>query len=511
MDRKLSATTHGVLWLAALLPLLGWWATGLFDLDEGFYAAVVSEMLRRGDWITPHYNGVPWFEKPILLYWLAAPTVAVFGQEWGPRLPGVLCSVALFVVVFFQVRKRMGESAAAWAVALLSGSLLVVGAGRMMLTDPPYVLALTTAFFAFYGSLTDDVRWRVPAGALLGLAVLGKGPVSGVLFVLIFGILYALRPELRKGYRGMWLPGIAAFLAMVCCWYVPAYLANGDVFVQKFLIEQNIGRLTGGDEAHTYRGVMNWFFYVVILIAGCFPWILKFPWVRGIQPGGKGDAFVTLCWIWFWVVFTLFTISAAKLPHYILPALPPLAILVGAKVAEWKARSPGRFGPLEGFAGSVIGRVVLCVLANVAMWDYYHGADLALAGQRLVVPGAHAEVHRLARHLRPRQGEVAVFQMPRRQKSRGTGTPNLQETSHPSIVFYLGRPVRLSETVDDLVRQPVARWVLTRKGRMTPEVSQQLAVSGLRLEAVPVTPSVQYYELYELIPTPKPQPMPKSP
>jgi 4-amino-4-deoxy-L-arabinose transferase-like glycosyltransferase len=71
----------------ACLPLFGWWMTGLFDVDEGFYGAVVAEMNRRHEWITPFFNGQPWFEKPILVYWLAKPCMMLFGPNFGPRLP----------------------------------------------------------------------------------------------------------------------------------------------------------------------------------------------------------------------------------------------------------------------------------------------------------------------------------------------------------------------------------------------------------------------------------------
>ena len=75
--------------------------TGLFDVDEGFYGAVAAEMNRRHEWITPFFNGHPWFEKPILLYWLAKPCMMLLGPDFGPRLPSVLCTVALFVVCGF--------------------------------------------------------------------------------------------------------------------------------------------------------------------------------------------------------------------------------------------------------------------------------------------------------------------------------------------------------------------------------------------------------------------------
>lgn len=124
-------------WVAAALPLLGWWAYGLLDLDEGFYGAITAEMNRRGEWITPYYNGTPWFEKPILIYWLAKPCIALFGEMIGPRLPSVLCAVGAYAVIAWFGRKRLGDSAAQISVLALGSSLLMVGVSRMMLTDPP--------------------------------------------------------------------------------------------------------------------------------------------------------------------------------------------------------------------------------------------------------------------------------------------------------------------------------------------------------------------------------------
>src|SRR5580693_6722422 len=93
-------------WLA-ILPLLGWWLYGLFDLDEGFYAAVVAEMNRRGEWITPYFNGHPWFEKPVLLYWVAKPCLALFGGEFGIRLPSILASLATYAIIAWFGKRRL--------------------------------------------------------------------------------------------------------------------------------------------------------------------------------------------------------------------------------------------------------------------------------------------------------------------------------------------------------------------------------------------------------------------
>ena len=120
-------------WAIAVLPLLGWWLYGLFDLDEGFYGSVVSEMNRRGEWITPYYNGHPWFEKPILLYWVAKPFMMAFGDVVGPRLPSVLATIGTYGLVAWFVRRRWNDETARWCLRcrLL---LLIVGLGRMMMT-----------------------------------------------------------------------------------------------------------------------------------------------------------------------------------------------------------------------------------------------------------------------------------------------------------------------------------------------------------------------------------------
>ena len=162
--------------------------TGLFDIDEGFYGAVVAEMNRRGEWITPYFNGKPWFEKPILLYWLAKPCMLLLGPYFGPRLPSVLCTIALFVVSGYFVKKRYGAAAQSFTIICLGTSVLVLGLGRQMMTDAALNLAMTAGFLSFYESLVGDRRWRILTAFCLGVGVLAKGPVALILFILVAGI-----------------------------------------------------------------------------------------------------------------------------------------------------------------------------------------------------------------------------------------------------------------------------------------------------------------------------------
>lgn len=426
--------------LIAALPLLGWWLYGLFDLDEGFYAAVVAEMNRRHDWVTPWYNGQPWFEKPILLYWLAKPMVLLFGESIGPRLPSVLSSVALYALCGSFAARRWGNRAGIWAILILGSSLLVVALGRMMMTDPLLSLSLTAALLWFYESLVDPDRrrfFRTLSAAALGFSMLAKGPVGPILFVVILAVTFGLEPELRPAYRGGWLVGFLVFGLVVASWYLPCWLANRDAFVQKFLIEQNVGRFTGGDQAHSLPFLKGLPIYPITLLVGMAPWSFLLPKAWPRKP--DADPAARFLVVWFCVIFAFFLISSAKLPHYVLTCVPPLALMVA------RARREREEGLLP-----AITLAVVAVLANVGFYAYYQQG--------------HAEVHALARYVREHGGgAVAVYQMPRREQDRGTGTFHLRETSHPSLLFYLNDTVIDAEEPSQLTG---ARWVITRAGRI---------------------------------------------
>jgi 4-amino-4-deoxy-L-arabinose transferase-like glycosyltransferase len=477
-------------WLLVLalsaIPFLGWWSYGLFDLDEGFYAAVTAEMNRRGEWIIPYYNGEPWFEKPILLYWVAKPFVALFGPWAGPRLPAVLASLATLAIASAYASRRLSPGSGGLVALILASSLLFVGAGRMMLTDGLLVLCITVAFLAFWESLVGDRRWRSLAAACLGLSVLAKGPVGVALFLPLVGYAWWRERDLRTRFRGGWFSGVAIALAVVACWYVPAYLRAGDLFVQQFLIEQNIGRFAGGDEAHRVPMPAGLVFYVPILLAGMIPWsmliVRAWPGRRDAGLPSEEAALRRFLAAWGLVVFLFFTISGSKLVHYVLPAVIPFAMLIG----DWLNRAwgdgewlrPRRFVP--------IGLWVLIVagLAHGGMY-YYYGTF-------------HREIHRLTLWVGEQGGDVAVFQMPRRAADPGTGRPVIQETSHPSIPFYLDSTVVAAETMDQLLEHPGPLWILTRSGRIDDEEMLAAAAAGRALVAAEPPFPERHYAVYRL-------------
>lgn len=407
------------IWFACVLPLLGFWAYGLFDLDEGFYGAVVRDMINRHDWITPTLNGVPWFEKPILAYWLAIPSVQMFGDAVGPRLPSVLCTIATYTVLFNFARKHFPLPVARLAVLVYATNLLVVGIGRMMMTDAPLVLCLTVAMttLATWG-LSEERRagvwqWCV-IGLSVGLGVLAKGPVALILFggVFIFSSLFV--PSFKGVWKSAWPLGLVVCLAVLATWYVPCYRANGQEFVQKFLIEQNIGRFAGGDKAHSVPVWAHPVYFPIILIVAFFPWICFSGWTLVRRSGPSTvDSSGKFLWIWALVPLLFFTISGTKLPHYILPAVAPLAMLVAMTLAKVKESWPWEHVGLGWSA------FVLVVAQGVSQIGY---------NSRM------KEVRDAADFLNFQLLPVYIYKM------GGSGDTSisltLRETSHPSFLFY---------------------------------------------------------------------------
>ncbi|MEZ5162844.1 MAG: glycosyltransferase family 39 protein [Fimbriimonadaceae bacterium] len=439
-------------WLIALIgviPYFGFWLYGLTDLDEGFYGAVVTDMLRRGDWITPTYNGVPWFEKPILSYWLSMPFVSVMHNEFGARLPSFLCTLATGFVLFRFLSKWTQIQAGQLAVLVFSGNILVVAIGRMMMTDAALMLSLTLAITTFFESLHGEKKWRLVSAAMVGVGVLAKGPVAGLLFLGVIGLTYWQLRYLRPKFRGLWLPGLAICLVVIATWYVPAYLANGQFFIDKFLIEQNVGRFTGGDKAHSISEVLKnyaWivrllvnvlFFPLVVLIAAA-PWFLSLRKAKSaitehLVKTPEHDLKVYLQ-IWFLVIIGFFTLSGTKLPHYILPAMVPLSALIGWSLTE---QIKGVF-LLQRKHLILAGAwsVFMLILANyVFLTDYYR---------------KYQPVQTAAKHAREEGREFAVYQPHLTNKKDQNGSLEMLPTSNPSLLFYYRKPLTFINAEEEL-------------------------------------------------------------
>ncbi len=447
MTQNLSQATKRIALLSVVIPLLGFWLYGLTDLDEGFYGAVVTDMLRRGDWVTPTLNGVPWFEKPILSYWVAAPLLALWHSEFMARLPSALAMLATSLAVYRQTRRWLGDDAALLSSVVFATSLVAVYIGRAMMTDGVFVLCLSSGLFLLFDSFVSKESSRLWTALLIGLAVLAKGPVSLLLLGAIAITSFVFMKSDRPRFKRHWLTGALIVLAVATTWYLPCYLQNGELFVQKFLVEQNVGRFLGKDVAHAVDAWSIPVYYPLVL-ALSFAWWLapafRAKWVsRRATDETEAGRFRKFLWVWATVVLVFFSLSGSKLPHYILPAVVPFAILLADAVIH---RHP-------------CGHTTRFWIGTGAVW-----ACLASVTANIVTALDHqsrfADVQSLAKAANAIDAPLyAGFE---RKKVDYSVKLSLNDTSHPSIGFYYERQYRSTFTSEDVTAQTDGFALLTR-------------------------------------------------
>jgi 4-amino-4-deoxy-L-arabinose transferase-like glycosyltransferase len=393
--------------LAVTLPLL-FTALDLdfLDPDEGLYGDVAAWMIRSGDWILPHFNQLPYLEKPPLYYWMSALTLLVDGRaEWPLRLGSALSALGSVLLVWRIGRRLYGPAAGVLAGIVLAttvGGALYV---RKASTDPLFVFCLT---LALYGFLRDAERRDAGRSrfllfyAAVALGLLTKGLI-GVAFPVIVvgaGLLWVRRLGLRDLNLGR---GLAVVAAIALPWHLAVAWRTPELF-WFYLVDNQVLRFLNA------RGVIEDDIPVSTLGFFLLSFVWFFPWspfvlARSASAATRHAAWRPLVLIWALVVVLFFAASRSKLEYYALPAFPALAILVGAAWAS--ARDVGRWLAVTLVGGVIVGIAAITIgtrltpseaLAGLAALNVYyrilqdHGVPFPFAspqpfGQLLVALG----------------------------------------------------------------------------------------------------------------------------
>ena len=324
--REMPRRIPRLVWLALPLAYLLYFyhldGAGLLGPDEPRYAAVGREMARSGDPVTPRLWGEPWFEKPALLYWTTATGFrAGLGPELAPRLPVALAAVLFLVLYAWVLGREFGYRAAGIASLILGTCWGWVGYSQIAVTDMLLTVTFAAAMLlALPWIAKRDPRPLPATAAFLGLSVLAKGLVP-----LILAVPLISRGRIRDLLR---IPVMAAFLAVALPWYLVCYLQNGSEFLNVFFWQHHVSRFFSGGLMH----VQSVWFYLPVLAAGMLPWspLLLLLARRGMWRDPR-RAFLLL-WVLWGLVF--FSISANKLPGYILPLFPAAAVLMALGLEE---------------------------------------------------------------------------------------------------------------------------------------------------------------------------------
>ena len=435
-------TRHVALLLGAcaLTLFLNLGGTRLWDRDEPRNAGCTREMLQRGDWVVPVFNAELRTHKPVLLYWLMMTSYAAFGQnEWGARLWSAVLGTATVLLTYATGRRLFSASAALWGALVLASSLQFALMGRFATPEMLFTFCVTAAMGVYvlgafapkpppsHDDAVDPALSRSPEGrpffpnwpvavlmyALMGLAMLAKGPAGLVLPTAVIGmflLIVRLPPRedewpsgskfksllraagrtfapghfLRTAWAMRPITALVFSLAVALPWYVLVWRRTDGEWVRGFIFEHNVGRAARPMEGHGGGPLLYpltiLFYYPLVTLIGMLPWsLLVVPVVidsvrrvRRRDPWAPGYVFLA-CWAG--VFMAIFGVARTKLPTYMTPAYPALALLVGAFVHHWSRRraiAPDK-SVSDALRLTAVAGVVVLVALPIGAWLYMRG------------------------------------------------------------------------------------------------------------------------------------------
>lgn len=332
--------TLPLLLLAALTFFAGLGRGAITDADEAFYAESSREMVASGDWITPHYNFEPRFQKPILYYWLTSATYLITGaSELGARFWAAMAGLGLVLVTAAAGRRWYDESTGLLAGAIVATNFGYFSIGRMALPDLPLTFCISLAIWAALVSTLEQERsprkFVILAAIGLGMGFLMKGPVGIIIpLIVIVPVLMIERRSIALTPSDIVL-GFVIMLAIAVPWYVMMWFRHGNDYLQSFFVGDNYQRFA----TDRFNDPRPWWFYLPVVAGGLLPWTpLALTWLgpitqflRGRRSVGTIDLRLLL---WALLPLVFYSLSVGKQPRYVLPVLPPLALLLASSIVE---------------------------------------------------------------------------------------------------------------------------------------------------------------------------------
>ena len=337
--RQSSALHPGKILLLLMIYGLLWFGTlnyrHLIPSDEGRYAEMAREMLLTGDWVTPRYNGYQYFEKPPLQVWATAATFQVFGiGDWQARLWTALTGFLTILAIGFT-GTRIYNARAGWlAAVVLASSPMWVISGHFNSLDMGLSAFLIAALCSLLLAQTSHNKissrnWMWACWVFMALATLSKGLIGAAIPAMVF-IAYSISTWDWKIWARLRLfSGTIIYLLITAPWFVLVAQRNPE-FLEFFFIHEHLQRFT--QDTHSRTGPI--YYFVPLLLIGALPWVLQIPgsiaqaWQERKREFSSG--WLLVCW--FVVIFVFFSVSHSKLPGYIIPIFPALALLIGKRL-----------------------------------------------------------------------------------------------------------------------------------------------------------------------------------
>ncbi len=389
---------------AAVIFFVNLGSTGLWDMDEALYSACAREMLERDNWVVPWFNGDMFPEKPPLMFWTMIAGFKLFGvNEFGARFFSAVLGAATALLAFHLGRLLFNPRVGFWTGLITASTIIFTISARAATADCVLTFVTTAAMLFFVlgrirhakpqaANRLDDVEYgdnipshrplaanppspvirpssplRLPYAALmygcLGLAVLAKGPVGMVLPLAALGLFVLIEGGWRRAIRSAWemrpLTAVVVIAAVALPWYVMVGLQTDGQWLRQFFLEFNLRPfkqpiLGHGDASslqHVWAATVSflyYFYHIPAVLFGFFPWsvFLGPTLIHTVQSLRKKtplpsplSPLLPVCWFGVWLIF--WSICKTKLPHYLLPAYPALAVLTAFWIDRWLSGESG--------------------------------------------------------------------------------------------------------------------------------------------------------------------------
>ncbi|WP_346840119.1 glycosyltransferase family 39 protein [Microbulbifer sp. SAOS-129_SWC] len=345
-DVKESSTSRTNLFYVCVALLLIIWFSGLghrdlVEPDEGRYAEIPREMVSSGDWTTPRLNDLKYFEKPALQYWLTAASYEVFGySNASARLWIALASFACAAFMGFLGLRLYGRDVGRYSFLLTASTVLFAGAGHYLTLDMTLTLFMTLGvgcpILAMRPGISPQAKrnWMLAGWAALAFAVLSKGLIGVVLpgAALVGYLLWQRDWKLIQDLHPV--KGILLFLLVCAPWFIEVSRQNPEFF-HFFFIREHFERYT--TNVHHREGPV--YYFLGVFIIGVLPWLVtsaksvlfpRFSWGSSKENGFDTEKFI---WLYIAITFIFFSLGHSKLPAYILPIFPFVALLAAKRLS----------------------------------------------------------------------------------------------------------------------------------------------------------------------------------
>ena len=513
----------GLLGICLLTFFVGLGSPAIADSDEAFYAESAREMVESGDWLTPHFNYIYRFEKPILYYWLAASAYLVAGVgEAAARFPSALAGLGLTILAFVSARRWYDVSTGFLAGVITASSFGYVVMARQALPDLTLTFFVTLAIWAaLVAWLEPSIREEEPAHdsrtqiawvALSAVgaagAILTKGPVGIVLPVLVVGPLLAFdywADRARAAVRRIDLALFALIvLALTAPWFLGMTLVHGPAYLDRFFIAENLDRFA----TPRYNDPRPFWYYAPIVVGGMLPWspfmLLWLPSIaRGVRRRFAGCANAIRFGWWAAAPLLFYSLSIGKQPRYILPMLPPLAVLLAHAIRSRSADHDrdhllsvctGIAGGLLCLVAGLVYRASPLLVEWAPMWTAGVAVAIGLSGVAVLLsvvrPGWTPATVLMASILVSVGGHVVLLSSPEtapvqrvaeivRAARRNHEPYGRHQLMQRNLIFYTRAPFRelgVEQAVTDFLRSPERVLAV-----LPAEAASRLEAQGLRL------------------------------